>query len=134
MLFSLMFLTDPPHPLGTLQSAPELGDLMNEIATEIPERWKEVAIGLGLVDSDIKLIKNDVPTQKAYPCYMEVFGMWKNRITKPYTWETILRTLRTKLVNAHSLAAALERRMTRKRHIEPSLPTHTVAQKRLKVD
>ena len=112
MLFSLMFLTDPPHPLGTLQSAPQLGDLMNEIATEIPESWKEVAIGLGLIDCDIKRIETDVPTQKAYPCYMEVFGMWKKQITKPYTWDTILRTLRTKLVNAHSLAAALESRLT----------------------
>ena len=55
----MIFLTDPPHPLGTLQSAPKLGDLMNEIATENPEKWKEVAIGLWLVDSDIK---NDVPT------------------------------------------------------------------------
>ena len=81
---------------------------MNEIATKIPERWKEVGIGLGLDDSDIKRIETDVPTHKSYPCYMEVFGMWKKRITKPYTWETILRTLRTKLVDAPSLATSLE--------------------------
>jgi len=104
-----MLLTDL---LGTLNSAPELSDLMNEIATEIPERWREVGIGLGLVDSDINRIETDVPTHKSYPCYMKVFGMWKNRITKPYTWETILSTLRTKLVNAHSLAIALESRLT----------------------
>ena len=62
----MIFLTDPPHPLGSLPSAPELGDLMNEIATEILEKWKEVAIGLGLVDSDIKRIKNDVPTPASW--------------------------------------------------------------------
>ena len=102
-------LTDP---LGTLQSAPELGDLMNEIATEIPERWREVGIGLGLVDSDIRRIETEVPTMKSTLFYMEVFGMWKKRITKQYTWETILSTLRTKLVNAHGLAIALESRLT----------------------
>ena len=85
---------------------------MNEIATEIPERWREVGIGLGLVDSDIKRIETDVPTQKSNLCYMEVFGTWKKRITKPYTWETILRTLRTKLVDAPRLATALESRFT----------------------
>ena len=85
---------------------------MNEIATVIPERWREVGIALGLDDSDIKRIETDVPTHRAYLCYMEVFGMWKNQITKPYTWETILRTLRTKLVNAPSLATALESRLT----------------------
>jgi len=108
-----MLPTAPLPTLGMLHSAPELGDLMNEIATKIPERWREVGIGLGLVDSDIKRIESDVPTHKSYICYMEVFGMWKNQITKPYTWETILRTLQTKLVNAHSLAIALESRLTK---------------------
>lgn len=108
----LILPTDPLQPLGELHSAPELADLMNEIATEIPERWQEVAIGLGLMDSDIKRIETDIPTQKSYPCYREVFGMWKNKITKPYTWETVLRALRSKLVNAHSLAIALESRLT----------------------
>ena len=108
----LLYLTGPSHPLGNLQSAPELGDLMNEIAAKIPDKWMEVAIGLGLVASDIKRIETDVPTHKAYPCYMEVFDVWKNKITKPYTWDTILRTLRTELVNAHRLAETLESRLT----------------------
>jgi len=110
--FVCFFVTAATHPLGNLHSAPEFADLMNEVATEIPDKWKEVAIGLGLTPSDIKRIETDIPTQKSNLCYIEVFDTWKKRDLKKYTWETLLKTLRTKLVNTPSLATALERRLT----------------------
>ena len=103
----------PLYPLEMPHSAPELGDLMNEIATEIPDRWREVGIGLGLVASDIKRIETDIPTHKSYPCYMEVFDIWKTNSVEAYTWATVLKTLRTKLVNAHGLARTLESRLAK---------------------
>ena len=112
MTFLLFLVTAATHPLGNLHSAPELGDLMNEVATEIPDKWKEVAIGLGLTASDVKRIETDIPTQKSNLCYIEVFDTWKKRNIKKYTWETLLKTLRMKLVNTPSLATALERRLT----------------------
>ena len=105
-------VTAATQSLGNLHSTPELGDLMNEVATEIPDKWKEVAIGLGLTASDIKRIETDIPTQKSNLCYIEVFDTWKKSDKKKYTWETLLKTLRTKLVNTPSLATALERRLT----------------------
>ena len=109
----LVLPTAPPHPLGKLDSAPELRDLMNEIAAEIPDKWKEVGIGLGLATSDIKRIETDIPTHKSFPCYMEVFHIWKTNDIEAYTWGTVLKTLRTKLVNAHGLARTLESRLTK---------------------
>ena len=106
--FFVVVVTAATHPLGNLHSAPEFADLMNEVATEIPDKWKEVAIGLGLTPSDIKRIETDIPTQKSNLCYIEVFDTWK-KSDKKYTWETLLKTLRTKLVNTPSLATALER-------------------------
>ena len=109
--FSFFFVTAATH-LVNIHSAPKLDDLMNEVATEIPDKWKEVAIGLGLTASDIKRIETDIPTQKSNLCYIEVFDTWKKSDNKKYTWETLLKTLRTKLVNTPSLATALERRLT----------------------
>ena len=86
---------------------------MSEIATEIPDRWREVGIGLGLVAFDIKRIETDIPTHKSYPCYMEVFHIWKTNDIEAYTWATVLKALRTKLVNAHGLARTLESRLTK---------------------
>jgi len=108
----LVLPTGQPHPLGKLCSAPELRDLMNEIAAEIPDKWREVGIGLGLVTSDIKRIEADNPTHKSHPCYLEVFHIWKTNNVEAYTWKTVLKTLRTKLVNAHGLAKTLESRLT----------------------
>ena len=109
----LVLPTAPSHLLGKLHSAPELRDLMNEIAAEIPDKWKEVGIELGLATSDIKRIETDIPTHKSNPCYVEVFHIWKTNDVEAYTWATVLKTLRTKLVNAHGLARTLESRLTK---------------------
>ena len=108
-----LYLVLPTAPLGKLYSAPKLSDLMNEIATEIPDRWREVGIGLGLVAFDIKRIETDIPTHKSYPCYMEVFHIWMTNNVEACTWATVLKALRTKLVNAHGLARTLESRLTK---------------------
>ena len=81
---------------------------MNHVAAMIPEKWREVGIGLGLNSADISRIEADVPTHKSTPCYVMVFDTWKNKGTKEYTWNTLLRALRTPLVNASELASTIE--------------------------
>ena len=95
------------HP-GKSHSTPELGDLMNAVATKIPEKWREVGIGLGLDSTDISHIEAVVPTHKSTPCYVMVFETWKNKGTKDYTWDTLLKALRAPLVNASKLASTIE--------------------------
>ena len=93
-------------------STPELGDLMNTVAAEIPGKWREMAIGLGLDFADISRIEADVPTQKSTPCYLAVFDTWKKKGTKEYTWDTLLKALRTPLVDAQKIASTIESQLS----------------------
>ena len=81
---------------------------MNRVAAMIPEKWREVGVGLGLDSADITRIEADVPTHKSTPCYLAVFYTWQNKGTKEYTWDTLLKALRTPLVNASELASTVE--------------------------
>ena len=68
---------------------------MNFVAAEIPEKWREVGIGLGLDTTNIKRIEAEVPTHKFTLCYVDVFDTWKNKGTTEYTWDTLLNALRS---------------------------------------
>ena len=81
---------------------------MNFVAAKIPEKWREVGIGLGLDTTDIKRIEADIPTHKSALCYVDVFDTWKNKGTKEYTWDTLLKALRTLSVDASKLANTIE--------------------------
>ena len=81
---------------------------MNLVVAKIPEKWREVGIGLGLDSADISRIEADIQTHRSTPCYVMVFNTWKNKGTKEYTWDTLLRALRTALVNASQLASTIE--------------------------
>ena len=81
---------------------------MNLVAAEIPGNWREVAIALGLGATDIRRIEADIPSHKSTPCYLVVFDTWRNIGTKEYTWDTLLKALRTPLVNASKLASTIE--------------------------
>ena len=85
---------------------------MNTVAAKIPGRWREVAIGLGLDSTDISYIEADVPTHKSTPCYIAVFDTWKNKGTEDYTWDTLLKALRTPLVGARKLAKSIESQLS----------------------
>ena len=102
LLTAVLLRSEKPH------STPKLADLMNFVAAKIPEQWREVGIGLGLDSADIKRIEADIPTHKSTPCYLAVFYKWKNKGTKECTWDTLLKALRTPLVNASKLAGTIE--------------------------
>ena len=104
-------VTAPLLFLGRFHSAPELGNLMNIVAAKIPGKWREMAIGLGLDSTDISRIEADVPTHKSTPCYLAVFDTWKNKGTKEFTWDTVLKALRTPLVGEQKLASTIESRL-----------------------
>ena len=85
---------------------------MNFVAAKIPEKWREVGIGLGPDSTDIKCIEAEVPTHKSTPCYVDVFDTWKNKGTKEYTWDTLLKALRTLSVDASKLAGTIESQLS----------------------
>ena len=85
---------------------------MNAVAASIPRKWKEMGIGLGLDFTDISRIEADVSTQKSTSCYLTVFDTWKNKGSKEYTWDTLLKALRTPLVDAQELANTIESQLS----------------------
>ena len=85
---------------------------MNKVAAKIPGKWREVAIGLGLDSTDISRIEANVPTHKSTPCYIAVFDTWKNKGTEDYTWNTLLKALRSPLVDAQNLASTIESQLS----------------------
>ena len=76
--------------------------------------WENRGSDLGTQSSpslmfhDIKRIEADIPTLKSTPCYIAVFDTWKNKGTEDYTWDTLLKVLRTLLVDASKLASTIE--------------------------
>ena len=59
-----------------LESEPEMSDLMNEVASKVSAKWKQIRIRLGLAPNDeecfVALTPND-PIQ----CITSVFKVWK---------------------------------------------------------
>ena len=96
------------YPAG-LDSEPELLDLMNEVAAEIPSKWKDVGLQLGLDHGVLEGVRGDNSH-----CYMDVFTQWKNQnsTTYPYTWSTIVQALQTPAVSEKRLADKIKNKLT----------------------
>ena len=82
---------------------------MNDVAAEIPAKWRFVALQLGLPSG----LLDGIQTQTAgipnglLIAFEKVLTEWDRQKTKPYTWETIINTLRKPSVNECALADAI---------------------------
>ena len=75
---------------------------MIEVAAAIPDKWRQVAVGLGLQATDVRRIKAD--EQECAMRFLAVFDVWESTETEPFTWKTIIDCLDTPLVNEKRLA------------------------------
>ena len=93
------------------ESEPELSDLLDEVASEVPSKWKQISIQLGLTLEDQECFmassSND-PIQ----CFTSVFKVWKRRATKPYKWSTVIQALKAPSVGEVRLAEELTTKLT----------------------
>ena len=95
-----------------MESEPELSDLMNEVAAHIPSRWKDVGIQMGLNSDQLDGIAVAAPSSPLQ-CFSSVFTIWKKRMTAPYKWSTVIRTLQAPAVAELKLADELEKKLAR---------------------
>ena len=92
---------------------PELPDFMNEVATKIPTKWKQLAIQLRLDMSDLERIESGLPSgmQQCDTAFIEVFTRWKKVRPSPFAWGTLITALETPALNekqvAHELCSKL---------------------------
>ena len=100
------------YPAG-LESQPELADLMNEVAAEIPGKWRDVGLQLGMDHGVLEGIATISPGDINH-CYSNVFTRWKNQKsqTYPYTWSTIVQVLKTRAVGEDRLADKIKNELT----------------------
>ena len=93
-----------------LESEPELLDLMNEVASKVSAKWKEISIQLGLTLNDQKCFI-EVTFGDPKQCMTFVFTVWKSRGTRPYTWSTVIEVLETPAVDEMRIAQELRTKL-----------------------
>ena len=100
------------YPAG-LQSQPELSVLMNKVAAEIPSKWRDVGLQLGIDHGVLEGIAPISPGDTNL-CYSNVFTWWKNQnsATYPYTWSTLVQALESQAVGEKRLADKIRNEVT----------------------
>ena len=58
-----------------LQYEPQMPDLMNEIAVELPDKWQDIGRGLGLSESELKAIR-EAHSSHPNDLFSAVFNRW----------------------------------------------------------
>lgn len=79
---------------------------MNMVAVPVQDRWERVGEQLDIPDYELTAISRKQHGD-ALSCCREIFTKWKNRMTCPYTWETIIHVLETPAVDKADLAKKL---------------------------
>ena len=77
---------------------------MEKIAAKIPDQWWDIGIGLGLSVHDLEDLRQRLPPMKCYP---HIFTMWKDRMSKSYSWKSIIDVLKSDSVGQKRLAEDL---------------------------
>ena len=98
---------------GGLEDKPELHDLMNEVAAKIPSKWRQFGIELRLNTSELNTFSLASPGD-ALRCFSDVFTLWQNRMSRePYSWLTVVESLRAPAVGELKLALELCIKLTK---------------------
>ena len=93
-----------------LESEPELSDLMNEVASQVSAKWKDISIQLGLTLNDQKHFM-ELTLGDPKHCFTFVFTVWKSRATMPYTWSTVIQALESPAVDEKRLGQELRTKL-----------------------
>ena len=84
---------------------------MNEIASVIPAKWRDVGIQLGVSSGTLDDIQSQnagkPPPMSAFHSFERVFLEWKQLAQSSYMWKTIITALRTPAVGEVQLANTL---------------------------
>ena len=95
-----------------LSHEPSEIELLNEVAAEIPTKWREVGIELGLRLPELDCIEVE-QSKNQIRCFSAVFSRWKNQQTSDYTWVNVVKALQAKAVGEQRLAQTLKSKFTR---------------------
>ena len=78
-----------PLTQSLLDKRPEQSLFVIYIIYQIPARWRMFGIHL-----DIKVNRLDAISEKdPEECFLKVYDIWENEMTKPFTWRTAVEVL-----------------------------------------
>ena len=83
---------------------------MNEVASRVSSKWKEISIQLGLTLNDQKYFM-ELTSGHPLQCFTFVFTVWKSRATRPYKWSTMIEALESPGVDEMRLAQELRKKL-----------------------
>ena len=94
----------------SFSSTCNLKDLMNDIASIIPAKWRSVGIQLGLSSGTLDSIQsnNAGKPQACLDSFEQVLSTWEKQGPGPYNWNVIIDVLRTPVVGEVALADELD--------------------------
>ena len=85
------------------QEAPELCDLMSQVAVKTMHKWFQVGIQLKV--DPVFLMSCETQFQRdPMRCYTSVFVEWERDSKLPYTWTTIIEALESNVVTEVTVA------------------------------
>ena len=83
---------------------------MNEVASKVPAKWKQISIQLGLTPDDQKHFM-ELSSGDPKQCFTFLFTVWKGRATRPYKWSTVIEALESPAVDEVRLAHELRTKL-----------------------
>ena len=94
----LVFSDDP------LSREPTMRELLRKVASRAMDKWYMVGLELEIEEDQLDTMDHTQPDR----CYTKVFRLWKNRAQLPFTWATIINTLKSPIVGKKRLAMEIE--------------------------
>ena len=95
----LLFPPPPSH------IEPDLPTLLNEVAAAIPAKWRQVGGQLKLPAGVLDGLEQQY--SRPLDCFEHVLTEWERRRSSPYTWETLIAVLQSRVVGENGLATTL---------------------------
>ena len=92
---------------GSLDKPPNILDLLNKVACKARDKWEMMGLAL---DIELNQLNSFSKQYDANPikCYTEVFSTWKKNTDPPFTWATVINSLKLPIVGETKLAMEIE--------------------------
>ena len=85
-----------------------MDELMNQVGSVIPEKWRSFGRQLKLSESVLESIHMN-NLAKSQDCFSTVFATWRRQLSSPYTWETVVRVLKSPEIKEVRIATAIKK-------------------------
>ena len=87
----------------SLPSEPDMRDLQNYVAAQIPHRWRSFGTQLGIPHNTLEAIALKNNQNHTYP-FIEVLHEWKKAGKYPFTWDKVIDVLSSQALKETKLA------------------------------